>query len=198
MGQSDQKRDLQMQLRSMTSFHCNSERTRSHPSNIIICRIPQMWIQLKKCIGMHWCCWHNSRGAVRRLLGTLGQLLLQKRPAVKELWSHQETLARHHPSLKKDHFAIQRKESTVQISPVQEKIPHCRHNWMEWPQTPGIWKFCLALLHLYKDGIAERLCRRYGLQEGASMKSGCSTGREGKCTFRKTTTNWFSSRVDYV
>lgn len=149
------------------------------------------------CLGMHWCCWHNSWGGLHWLLGTLVQLLLQEGPAVKELYSYQETPGWDHRPLKKV-FAIQRKESTRQINPAQEIMPHCRHNWIERPETPGSWQFCSALLHLYKDGITERPCRRYGLQEGASMKSGCSMGKEGKSTFRKTTKNWFGARVDYA
>lgn len=75
-----------------------------------------------------------------------------------------------------------------------KKMPHCRHDGMERPQTRGTWKFCLALLHLSTDGIAARPSGSYGLQEKASTKSGRSNRKEGKKgTFRETTAKWFSA-----
>lgn len=84
------------------------------------------------------------------------------------------------------------KKSTVQTSPAQENATS-QTQWDGATSDPGTWKFCLALLHLSIDSIAARPCERYGLQERASTKSGCSNGKEGKGTFRETTANWFSA-----
>lgn len=133
------------------------------------------------CLWMHWCWWFHSWG------------ILWLGPAVKDFTPIRRHMVETILHLKRLHYSRKRFNSPSKPS-TGENTPH-RHNCVQ-TQLDGAASDTKDMEILLGptpplQGIAERPCRRYGLQEGASMKSGRSTGKEGKTLLKwQTHSDW--------
>lgn len=169
MGQRDQKRILQLHF-----CHCNSQQTRRYPFKTL---------SFVKCLKCERSKTSPKRCAFRCI--DADDLIpgesLQLDPTVKDSTPIRRHLVKTILHLKRLHHSRQRLNSPNHSS-TRENITHrhsCVQAWLDganrhqghgnsvWPIPP-------------LQGIAERPYRKYGLQEGASMKNGESTGKEGE------------------